>query len=126
MLSLPSSVRIYLSGEPTDMRKQHNGLLAIVQYHWELDPFSGHMFVFINKRGDRAKILFWDNGGFVLVYKRLEKGKFKRPRGAQSGVNVSLDATELAMLLDGIDVSKVRRPRKWRPVQKVLDSGPKK
>lgn len=98
MLSLPSSVRIYLSAEATDMRKQHNGLLAIVQYHWGLDPFSGHMFVFINKHRDRAKVMFWDNGGFVLVYKRLEKGKFQRPTRGQTGANVPLDATELAML----------------------------
>jgi len=126
MLSLPSSVRIYLSTAPTDMRKQHNGLLAIVQYHWGLDAFSGHLFVFINKCRDRAKVLFWDNGGFVVVYKRLEKGKFKRPRRAKVGVNVPLDATELAMLLDGIDVSKVCRPKKWQPAQKVMDSGSKK
>lgn len=121
MFSLPSSVKIYLSCDPTDMRKQHNGLLTIVQYYWKLDPYSGHMFVFINKSRDRAKVLYWDNGGFVLSYKRLEKGKFKRPACSRTGENIPLDATELAMLLDGIDVSKVHRPGKWEPVKKVLD-----
>ncbi len=121
MLSLPSSVKIYLSTEPTDMRKGFNTLIPIIQYQWSLDPFSGHLFVFISKKRNRAKILFWDNGGFVLIYKRLERGKFKRPVNEDSGETIPLDSTELTMLLDGIDLSNVRRPMKWKPRKKVLD-----
>ena len=121
MLSLPSSVKIFLSTEPTDMRKGCDTLMAIVQYKWHLDPFTGHLFVFISKKRNRAKVLFWDNGGFVLIYKRLEIGRFKKPVNRGDGLNMGIDATELTMLLDGIDFSNVRRPMKWRPRKKVVD-----
>lgn len=71
--------------------------------------------MFLGKRADRCKILFWDRGGFVLYYKRLERGRFRVPEVAQDGQTVEIDATSLAMLLDGIDVSRVRRPPHWEP-----------
>jgi transposase len=79
MLALPASVRVYLASEPVDMRRGHDGLFAIVK-NWGLDPFSGDLFGFVGKRRDRAKILVWHRGGFVLLYKRLEKGRFRIPR----------------------------------------------
>jgi len=114
MLSLPRAVKVYLCSVPTDMRRGHDGLFAIVR-GLGLDPFSGHLFAFVGKRGDRIKVLVFDRGGFVLLYKRLEKGRFRIPRVAEGSTTVTLDATELSMLLDGIDVSRVRRPALWEP-----------
>ena len=74
-----------------------------------------HLFVFLGRRADRCKILFWDRGGLVVYYKRLEKGRFRAPRLAHDGRSIEMDATELAMLLNGIDVRRVRRPEHWQP-----------
>ena len=115
MLTLPPSVRIYLAVEPIDLRRGHDGLSAVVRGHWRMDLFAGHLFVFLGRRRDRCKILFWDRGGLVLYYKRLEKGRFQMPRVTTDGLAVEMDATALAMLLDGIDVRYVRRPEPWQP-----------
>lgn len=114
MLNLPQSVKIYLATEPTDMRKGPDGLSAMVRSK-KLDPFSGDLFAFISRRRDRVKILTWSVGGFVLYYKRLEKGRFKRPTMTPGQCTVLLDSTQLNMLLDGIDLSRVRRPKLWKP-----------
>ena len=115
MLTLPPSVRIYLAVDKVDMRCGHDGLSAIVRNQWRLDIFQGHLFVFVGRKGDRVKILFWERGGFVLYYQRLERGGFRLPRVSAAARTVEMDATELGMLLDGIDVSRVRRPAKWEP-----------
>jgi transposase len=115
VLTLPASVRIYISVDPVDLRRGHDGLSAIVQGQWGMDLFDGHLFVFFGRRRDRCKILFWDRGGLVLYYKRLERGRFRMPKVAVDGRSVQVDATELAMLLDGIDVRSVRRPEHWQP-----------
>lgn len=115
MLTLPPSVRIYLASVPVDMRRGHDGLVAIVRGQWKVDPYEGHLFVFVGRRADRCKILFYDRGGFVLYYKRLERGRFRLPDIAAGAPSVPLDATALAMLLDGIDVVAVKRPRHWQP-----------
>ena len=111
---LPPSVRIFMSNKPVDMRKGFDGLTAIVRHAWQHDIFSGHLFVFLGASRDRAKILYWDRGGFVLFYKRLDSGRFKCPRVLQEGA-IELDSTELMMLLDGIDVAKVKRKKAWTP-----------
>ena len=115
MLTLPSAVRIYLCAEPVDMRKGIDGLSSLVCGALRLDVFSGHVFVFLGRRPTRVKLLFWDRGGFVLVQKRLERGRFQRPSVSSEATTVSLDATTLTMLLDGIDVRGVRRPAAWTP-----------
>lgn len=79
----------------------------------DADVFNGHPFVFISKRRDRIKILTWDNGWFVMYYERLENSCFKLPPCSSEAKSVELDSAQLAMLLDGIDVSRVRRPMKW-------------
>lgn len=116
MLTLPPSVRIYLASAVVDMRRGHDGLMAIVRNQWDLDPYEGHVFVFLGKRLDRAKLLYFDRGGFVLVYKRLERGRFKLPSVKSSAqTTIEIDGVQLAMLLEGIDLSRVRRPPKWTP-----------
>lgn len=115
MLTLPSSVRVYLAAEPVDLRRGHDGLVALVRNTWRLNPFDGHLFVFLGRRLDRVKILVWDRNGFVLYYKRLSQGRFRMPRIPAGATRVEMDATTLAMLLDGIDVRQVRRPVAWSP-----------
>jgi transposase len=114
MYGLPSSVRIYLSTELTDMRKGHDGLAALVR-KLNHDVFSGHLYVFLSRRCDRVKILSWDRGGFVLWYKRLEKGRFRLPKLSAEQRSVSLDSGQLSMLLEGIDYSRITRPKRWEP-----------
>ena len=115
MLSVASGTKVYLATEPVDLRRGHDGLAALVGKTLALDPYSGHLFVFVGRRGDRIKVLFWDRGGFVLYYKRLAKGRFRMQRLRKGADRVTLDGTELAMLLDGIDVSHVKRPALWEP-----------
>ena len=112
---LPPSVRVYLALDPVDMRCGHDGLAAIVRTQWKRDLYSGHLFVFTGKRGDRIKILFWDRGGFVLYYKRLERGRFRLPRVRPGATEVELAADELGMVLSGIDLDRVERPQLWTP-----------
>jgi transposase len=114
MLALPPRTRVYLASQPIDMRCGHDGLFAIVK-SWDLEPFSGDVFAFIGKRGDRVKLLVWHRGGFLLAYKRLEKGRFRIPIVEAGKRTATLDGTELAMLLDGIDVSRVKRPKLCEP-----------
>jgi transposase len=116
MIGLPSSVKIYLATEPGDMRKGIDSLVALVRRAGG-NPFSGHLFVFVSRRKDRAKILTWQRGGFVLWYKRLERGLFAMPRLASTGMSAEIDPGQLAMLLDGVDYSRVRRSRRWEPRQ---------
>lgn len=112
---LPPSVRIYLCPEPVDLRRGHDGLAALVRAQ-SLGPlYDGHLFVFVGRRRDRCKILFWDRGGFVLYYKRLERGRFQLPKVAAGARRVEMDGTQLMMLLDGIDVTRVHRAAVWQP-----------
>lgn len=115
MLTLPPSVRIYLTTEAIDLRRGHDGLAAIVRRQWGDALYAGHLFVFLGRRMDRCKILFWDRGGLVLYYKRLESGRFRLPPRSHDGTAIEMDATGLAMLLDGIDLRHVQRPDKWHP-----------
>ena len=117
MIGLPSlhaldhaqAARIWLAAEATDMRCGFDRLAERVRAVIGQDPLSGHLFVFRSRRGDRLKILLWDQDGFVLWYKRLESGAFKLPRTTEGTRSLELRASELAMVLDGIDVSKLKR-----------------
>jgi transposase len=115
VLTLPSSVRVWLTAEPVDLRRGHDGLAALVQQRWGDALYAGHLFVFLGRRLDRCKVLFWDHGGLVLVYKRLERSRFRMPKIHAGATEVEMDAVSLAMLLDGIDVGRVARPAHWTP-----------
>ena len=112
MLSLPSAVRIFLCLRPTDMRRSFDGLAAMVRQVLGADPLSGHLFVFISRRADRVKILYWDRDGLALWAKRLEQGTF-RPPTAQ-GASVALSAAELALLLGGIELAGATRRKRFQ------------
>jgi len=111
MLNLPPSVRIFISTVPGDMRRSFDGLAAMTEQILAQDPFSGHLFVFRNKRGDRVKILYWDRSGYCLWYKRLEEGTFRFPERREKSVEV--DAAELALLLEGFDLTGARRAKRY-------------
>jgi transposase len=118
MLTLPPSVRIFAAVEPVDARKSFDGLAAVVRERLGGDPMTGHMFFFINRRGDVAQILFWDRTGFVVMRKRLEAGTFRLARNAEGNMShVEIDAAELGLMLEGIDLGTVKRRKrfKWEP-----------
>lgn len=109
--------RIWLAAEAADMRCGFDRLAERARTVIGQDPLSGHLFVFRSRRGDRLKVLVWERDGFVLWYKRLETGVFKLPRVETGARSVELRASELAMVLDGIDVSRLKRmPRYDREV----------
>lgn len=101
MISLPGGSRVWLAAGVTDLRKGFDGLAALVQLQLAEDPFSGHLFVFRGRAGDRLKVLWWDGDGLCLFTKRLERGRFVWPQ-ATSGT-VALTSAQLSMLLEGID-----------------------
>lgn len=116
MLMIPSRTRVFIATQPTDMRKSFNGLAALVEQSFELDPLSGDLFVFRNRRGNRLKLLLWDRGGFWLFYKLLERGTFRLalPAGSTAPC-VEIDAADLALILEGIDLRGARRRQRWEP-----------
>ena len=118
MLTLPSSVRIWLCTGAVDLRKGFDGLAAIVRNQWQMDVFVGHLFVFLGMRRDRCKILLWEPGGMAIYFKRLERGRFRIPDRLDDVSHVEIDATALTMLLDGIDFGRVRRADHWKPPEK--------
>jgi transposase len=116
-LDRAQSARIWLAAEATDMRCGFDRLAERVKVVIGEDPLSGHLFVFRSRRGDRLKILVWERDGFLLWYKRLEAGVFKVPRMSEGARSVELRASELAMILDGIDVSKLKRTPRYERAQ---------
>lgn len=122
MLSLPSlgeldqglRVRVYLCTLPTDMRKGFDTLALLVRQDLRCDPLSGHLFLFVGRRRDRMKILYWDRDGYALWYKRLEKGTFRMPVAKDGATHVELKASELAMLLEGIDLRSIKRRNRFQ------------
>jgi transposase len=114
MLSLPASARILLCAEPTDLRKSFDSLALLVRQALGSDPLSGQLFVFRNKNGDRLKVLGWEGDGFVIWYKRLEEGTFRFPAATANQAGISVRAADLAMLLDGVDLTSVRRRKRYQ------------
>jgi transposase len=113
MLNFPPAVRIWLGSQSVDLRRSFDGLAEKVRQQLQGDPLWGHIFVFRNKRSDRVKLLYWDEDGFVIVYKRLERGTFRWPTPGPGQTGVTLRAAELAMLLDGVDWQNARRSRRY-------------
>jgi transposase len=124
MLNLPLPVRVYLCLEPTDMRRSFDGLCRMVREFVGADPLSGDLFVFRSKRGDRVKLLYWLGDGLAIWYRRLEEGTFVFPKldegtklsGARAVGKHGLEirSTDLAMLLDGVDLATVKRRKRYQ------------
>jgi transposase len=111
MFGLSAAVRVYLARGSADMRKSFDGLAALASGSLGLDPLSGHLFVFINKRRDRIKILYWDRDGMAVWAKRLERGTFRMP--AANADRVEMTTADLAALLAGIDLDAARRRARY-------------
>ena len=113
MLSWPPTVKVFLCSGATDMRKGFDSLAHLIESSLALDSFSGHLFVFRSRRGDRIKILYWDRDGYAMWYKRLERGNVRFPPVAQATGHVEITAADLMMILDGVDLGSVRRQRRY-------------
>lgn len=113
MLSIPSSIRIFVCTAPTDMRKQFDGLAALVAHSFGKDVMTGDYFVFVNRTKNRCKVLCWDRDGFALWSKRLERGCFQLPSVDEGSIVAEIDATTLAMILGGVDLSTAKRRKRF-------------
>ena len=112
MLSIPPTVSIFLHTAPTDMRKGADGLSGIVRGEFAADPLDGSLYLFLNRRRDRLKMLFWDGTGFWVYYKVLESGTFEALISDDKCVKI--DATQLAMLLGGVSLVAVKHRKRYR------------
>jgi transposase len=118
MLNLPPSVRIFLGTQLVDGRKGVDSLMSIVRSVFAHDPLSGHLYVFFSRRCDRVRIIYWDRSGFAMWTKRLERGRFHVPFGNDSELRASgIEAAELGLILEGIDLAGARRRPRWQPVK---------
>lgn len=116
MLTLPPAVKLYVAPQPVDARKGFDGLSLYVQAQLRLEPLSGHLFIFFNRRRDQVRILFWDRSGYVLWAKRLERGRFRLPeQWTRSGSHAQIESAELSLCLEGIDLTHTKRRPRWTP-----------
>lgn len=116
MLSLPPSVRLFLATQPVDGRKGADSLMMLVRDVLRYDPLSGHLFVFFSKRRERVRIVYWDRNGFALWSKRLERGRFMPTFSVDGRLGaVTIEAAELALIIEGIDLSGARKRPRWEP-----------
>jgi transposase len=126
MFSIPYQVRILLARDPVDMRKSFHGLVGLTESVLKQDPLSGHLFVFINRRRDRIKVLYWGGTGFCIWYHQLEKGSFQLPDAAQTDERegIEISASQLSLILNGIDLASARqRPRFQLPTDPLTMTG---
>jgi transposase len=122
MLTLPPSVKIFIYTQPTDMRCGFNKLSMLAENFMRQDPFSGHLFVFFNRYGDKCKILFWDRTGFCIWYKRLQEGTFERLPHPPGAAALEVDVARLTWILEGIDLFKTRRRRRYEHKNRAIVS----
>ena len=123
MISLPHPVRVFLHTPPTDLRKGFDALSGLVTTAFSQDPISGHLFLFVNRRRDRLKILYWDRDGLAIWYKRLETGSFQLPVISHDAVSVEMSSTQLTLILSGIDLSSARQRKRYqRPTSETEKS----
>lgn len=119
MILLPSSVRIFVATAPANLRKSFEGLSNEVRSVLASDPLSGHVFLFLNRRRNQVKMLLFTRGGFTIVHKRLERGTFAFAADVTpDSRSAEIDAHELAMLLEGIEVRTARLAKRWTPPSK--------
>jgi transposase len=116
MLNLPPSVRIFVATQPVDGRKGVDSLAAMVRSVFAHDPLTGHLYVFFSKRSDRVRVVYWDRNGFAMWTKRLERGRFHARFSEDGQLSVSaLEAGELTLILEGMELAGARRRPRWEP-----------
>lgn len=123
MIALPPQVRVFLYRLPTDMRKSFHGLVALTESALKQDPLSGSLFVFVNRRRDRIKILYWGQAGFCIWYQQLQKGTYQLPdeQSLEERETIEVTRSQLSLILDGIDLSSVRQRRRFQLPRERLD-----
>jgi transposase len=123
VLSLPPSVRLFVATQPVDGRKRADSLMVIVRDVFKQDPLSGHLFIFFSKRCDRVRVVYRDRNGFPMWTKRLEAGRF-RPTFSSDGklASLAVEAAELALIVEGIDLAGAHRRRRWQPARELEKS----
>lgn len=111
MIAMPPQIRVFLYRQPTDMRKSFNGLVALTESALKQDPLSGNFFVFVNRRRDRMKILYWGQTGFCIWYQQLQRGTYQLPsqESLDEGETLEVSRAQLSLILDGIDLTSVRQ-----------------
>ncbi len=120
MLSLPPSVRVFVATQLVDGRKGADSLMMIVRDALGHDPLGGHLFVFFSRRRDRVRVVYWDRNGFAMWTKRLERGFFCPPPSTSTEAGtIGIEAAELALILEGIDLAGARRRPRWEPKKNV-------
>ncbi len=113
MLSFPPAVKLWYCPDPVDMRLGFDGLFNLVRSRLQADPLSGHLFIFRNRTADRLKVLYWGGHGLCLWCQRLEAGRYHFPEAPADAARVELSAGQFHMVLDGIDLSRVRRFKRF-------------
>ena len=115
MIALAPQVRVFLFRRPTDMRKSFNGLVALIESELKQDPLSGSLFVFVNRRRDRIKILYWGQTGFCIWYQQLQRGTYQLPSPQSLDEQETLEVTrsQLSLILDGIDLTSARQRKRF-------------
>jgi transposase len=112
MLTCPTHRPIYFCTMPVDFRKSFDGLTGVITSVFGASVLDGHLFLFINKRRDRIKAMWWDGDGSVIAYKRLERGTFEMPRVSDPSTHLTMDATQLSMLLGGVSLAAAKQRRR--------------
>ena len=123
MIALPPQIRVFLYRQPTDMRKSFNGLVALTESALKQDPLSGSFFVFVNRRRDRIKILYWGQTGFCIWYQQLQKGTYQLPAEdvLEELQTIEVTRSQLSLILDGIDLSSARQRMRFQLPKELLD-----
>ena len=121
MLSLPPSVRLFMATQPIDGRKGADSLMVLVREVFRQDPLSGHLFIFFSRRCDRVRVVYWDRNGYAMWTKRLERGRFRPSFSSDRKLASSaIEAAELALIVEGIDLVGARRRPRWQPQAATL------
>jgi transposase len=123
MIALPPQIRVFLYRRSTDMRKSFNGLVALTESALKQDPLSGSFFVFVNRRRDRIKILYWGQTGFCIWYQQLQKGTYQLPAAdvLEERDTIEVTRSQLSLILDGIDLTSARQRSRFQLPREVLD-----
>jgi transposase len=121
VLSLPPSVRLFMATQPIDGRKGADSLMVLVREVFRQDPLSGHLFIFFSRRCDRVRVVYWDRNGYAMWTKRLERGRFRPSFSSDRKLASSaIEAAELALIVEGIDLVGARRRPRWQPQAATL------
>jgi transposase len=115
MFTLSSSHKFHLYSQPTDMRKSFDGLSGIVQNNLDRNPCGGEVFIFINRRRDKIKLLHWQGISFTLYYKRLEQGTFELPEYDSSVGSITINYTQMVMIVDGLTIKNIQKRKQYQP-----------